>query len=95
MSVGIRNSDKQVCCCVFSADAEDPETTVSVLLDGEESMIEFVDEPNVSCYFTWSFVFLMVLEQNKKKRNSLRLLIHFWEHDLRFHSSMIKFETII
>lgn len=48
--VCIRNSDKHVCCCVFSADAEDPETTVSVLLDGEESMIEFVDEPNVSCY---------------------------------------------
>ncbi|PVD20965.1 hypothetical protein C0Q70_19129 [Pomacea canaliculata] len=31
---------------IATPDAEDPETTVSVLLDGEESMIEFVDEPN-------------------------------------------------
>lgn len=29
---------------IATPDAEDPETTVSVLLDGEESMIEFIDE---------------------------------------------------
>ncbi|KAK7497723.1 hypothetical protein BaRGS_00011118 [Batillaria attramentaria] len=29
---------------IATPDAEDPETTVSVLLDGEESMIEFVDD---------------------------------------------------
>ncbi|KAL8580328.1 hypothetical protein ACOMHN_039539 [Nucella lapillus] len=30
---------------VATPDTEDPETTVSVLLDGEESMLEFIDEP--------------------------------------------------
>ncbi|XP_076449908.1 GTP-binding protein REM 1-like [Babylonia areolata] len=30
---------------VATPDTEDPETTVSVMLDGEESMVEFIDEP--------------------------------------------------
>ncbi|XP_076470086.1 GTP-binding protein REM 1-like [Babylonia areolata] len=33
---------------IVTPDAEDPETTVSVMLDGEESMIEFIDQPQES-----------------------------------------------
>ncbi|KAL8613841.1 hypothetical protein ACOMHN_032831 [Nucella lapillus] len=64
---------------IATPDLDDPETTVSVMLDGEESMIEFIDQPketDIDSLRADAFVVVFSLADQESFTCAIRLVHH-------------------